>query len=120
MVPTDMSKLCFLIFFLGLNSAAFSQCKHSISLNKVVNETGNRDGGLIEVSVKSSDNYIAVLHIEKGSGPEKIAEKRGSGNAVVRFTGLDVQAIYQVQLEFLSDDTHCRKLQKSQITFESE
>ena len=121
MVPTDMSKLCFLILFLCLYSTAFSQCNNSISLKRVANETNKGNGGVIELSVTSSDQYVAVIHVEKGTGPEKIEEKRGKGNAVIRFDGLDVQAMYQVQLEFLSaDETHCRKLQKSQITFQSE
>lgn len=115
-----MRKLYFLIFCLNITGAAFSQCNHSISLQKTVIESGLEKSGVLEVSVTTSDNYVCVLSVEKGSGPQKVDEKKGQGNSVIRFKGIDINNIYQVQIEFLSDNTPCRKLQKSQIIFEAE
>ena len=115
-----MRKLYFLIFCISVSGAAFSQCKNSISLKKASNESRSGKGGVIEIAVTSADEYTYVLNIEKGTGPEKVEERKGKGNALVHFEGLDLNAIYQVQFEFLSADkkTFCRKLVKSQIFFE--
>lgn len=116
-----MRKLYFLLFCLSIASVAFPQCKNSISLLKTTTtENGSGKTGVVEVSVTSSDEYICTLSIEKGSGPQKVAEKKGKGTAVIEFEGLDVNHIYQVQLEFLSDNSPCRKLQKSPIIFQVE
>ncbi len=116
-----MYKLCFFVVFLFLSSASYAQCKNSISLKKVSNETKSGKGGVIDVLVNGSGAYVCVLNIEKGSGPEKISEKRGTGNSVIHFEKLEINEIYQVQVEFLNEDkTHCKKLVKPLITFDVE
>lgn len=116
-----MRKLYFLIFCLCIASVAYPQCKNSISLLKTeVKASGSQQTGTIQISVTSSDDYICTLSIEKGAGPEQIAKKKGQGTAVVKFDGLDISQIYKVEVEFLSDKSYCRKLQKSQITFYEE
>ena len=115
-----MYKLYFLAIFLLLSGASYAQCKNSISLKKVSNETKSGKGGVIDVSVSGSGAYVCVLNIEKGSGSEKVGEKRGTGSSVIHFEKLDVNEIYQVQVEFLAEDkVTCKKLVKSLIIIEN-
>jgi len=61
-----------------------------------------------------------LLMIEKGSGPQRVAIKKGVGSSTIRFEGLELNQIYSVEVEFLSDRSYCRKLQKSPIIFEAD
>ena len=115
-----MPQLYFLICCFFLSTASYAQCKNSISLKKVSNETKASNGGIIDISVNASGGYICILNTEEGSGPEKVAEKRGNGNSVIHFEKLNINEIYKVQVEFLTEDKAiCKKLVKSLITFEN-
>lgn len=110
--------LCLLLF---LSNSAFSQCKNSIALKGAFNENGQKEGGVIEISVVTSKDFTCSLSREEGSGPQKITEKKGGRDSIVKFEGLDVNSIYLVQFEFLSEDKKlCSKLQLSQIVIEDE
>jgi hypothetical protein len=115
-----MYKLYFLIFCLFFSGVGFAQCKNSVSIKKVARDT-DASKGSIDVSVIAEGGFICALIIERGSGPQKVAEKRGQGNSNVHFEKLDTDEIYQVQVEFLTEDkSFCKKLTKSLITFEIE
>lgn len=116
-----MHKLCLLIFCLALYSPAFSQCKNSIAVEKSLKEVNSKKSGSLDVKVVSGGKYLCTVNIEKGSGPEVIQRQEGNGNSVIHFKGLDITQMYLVQVEFLSEDkAFCKKLQKSQITFDAE
>jgi len=116
-----MYKLCFLIFCVFLIDNAQAQCKNSLAVKKVSDESKSGKGGVIEVSITGSGAFVCLLNIEKGSGPEKAQEKRGNGNSIIRFENLKTEEIYQVLVEFANEDkTHCKKLMKSLITIETE
>ena len=111
-----MPKLCLLLFCLTFCCHAFSQCKSSVSIKKISNETNVKNSGVLDVEVVSFGEYVCVLSIEKGSGPEQIQKRMGKGNSLVHFEGLEIDQSYLVQVEFLSEDNPiCRKLQKSPI-----
>lgn len=102
-----------------LSGKAFSQCNNNIELKRVSSESNNQKSGVIEVEINTAKEYVCFLNIEKGTGPEKIQEKKGAGKGIVRFEALDRNAIYQVLFEFTGEEKpFCKKLQKSQITFE--
>lgn len=114
-----MFRLYLLVFSILLCGSAFAQCNNSIELRKVVVDKSLSNNGVIEISVSTPGSYTCVLNSEKGSGPEKISEKNGSGTGVVRFQNLDKRLIYQVVFEFVSEkEPLCKKLQKSKITLE--
>lgn len=113
--------LLILLYLPQVNGKLVAQCKNSIALKKNVNKAKLDKEGTIEVSVASLDEYVCILNIEKGSGPLKIEEKRRKGNSIIRFEGLSLNAIYQIEVEFLSErKSMCRRLQKSQIIFEED
>jgi hypothetical protein len=109
-----------LLFCLLFSGSLCAQCPNSsVSVKRTANESQKPKGGTIDISVNTSGAYICVLSIQKGSGPEKIMEKKGSGNSVVRFEKLDVSQIYKVEVEFLNEEEpFCRKLVQSLITIE--
>jgi hypothetical protein len=116
-----MRKLYLLIFCLALYSPTFSQCKNSISVERSLKEVNSRKSGVLDVKVVSGGEFLCTINIEKGSGPELIQKQEGNGNSVIRFKGLDTTQMYLVQVEFLLEDKAiCKKLQKSQITFDAE
>jgi hypothetical protein len=91
-------------------------CVNRISL---VKSEKSSSGGKIEISIETSGNFICTLNVEKGSGLEKVVEKKGSGNGLVTFEKVSPNAIYLIQVEFLSEEnSRCRKLQLSQIIIE--
>jgi len=115
-----MYKLCFFIFCFFLSIAAHAQCKSSLTIKKVSNESKNGKGGVIEVSITTTGAYVCFLNLEKGSGPEKVQEKNGNGNSTIRFESLKQEEIYQVIVEFSDEDkAHCKKLMKSLIALEN-
>jgi hypothetical protein len=105
-----------------------AQCGNSIAIKKAaVLQSGLTKVGTIEVSVSTVHNYTCTLSLEKGSGIQKIAEKKGNGNSSVSFKELDPNGIYQVLFEFLPNNDNkistkdfCQKLQKSGIILEAE
>ncbi len=116
-----MHKLCLLIFWLSFSCPVFSQCKNSIAIKKLSNEANIKKSGVLDIEVISIGEYVCVLNIEKGSGPEQIQKHEGHGNSTVHFEGLDTKQSYMVQVVFLSENNPiCRKLQKSQIIIDTE
>ncbi len=111
--------MALLLFLSGAGFTSVAQCGNSISLKKAA-VPSNADQGTIEVEVRTSGEYICTLSIEKGSGPEKVQEKRGRGDGIVSFTGVDRNYLYKVHFEFLNEDKpFCNKLEKSGITLEA-
>jgi hypothetical protein len=109
-----------LLFTVGfcLPKAAFAQCSNSIKVKKAESEA-SRNSGAIEISVNTTKTFTCTLNIEKGSGPEKIQTKKGSGNQSVEFKNLDKSLGYQVVVEFIGEENKlCKTLQKSQIILE--
>lgn len=113
-----MHKIYLLLLNLLVAGMAYSQCNNSIQLKKTSVDT-NPEYGTIELAVSTSKEFICILSIEKGSGLEKVSEKKGKGNQTVRFEAVKRNASYQVQFEFIGEEQKlCRKLQKSQIIIE--
>jgi hypothetical protein len=118
-----MHRLSILFFSLLLiiSNSVFSQCKNSIALKKAVSKNELTGKGIIEISVSSSEEYQYTLNIEKGSGLQQVTEKKGKGDTIVKFEGLDTDLLYLVDFEFLNEDKkYCRKLQLSQIVIDKE
>jgi hypothetical protein len=107
-----------LLLLLLAPTAVFSQCENSIKINKVsVDKESNK--GSIEVEVSTTKEFVCTLNIQKGSGPSLVERQNGNKSAIVRFQNLDANKVYMVEVEFVSEPTqHCKKLQKSLITFQ--
>jgi hypothetical protein len=113
-----MRKLYLLLLNLLVAGIAYSQCNNSIELKKTSVDS-NPEYGSIELEVSTSKEFICILSIEKGSGPEKISEKRERGSQIIRFESIKRNEIYQVQFEFIGEEEPlCKKLQKSHIIIE--
>jgi hypothetical protein len=107
-----------IVICLAISVAGYSQCKNSIKLTRVEKNAGQ--GGVIEVAISSTNEFVCTLYTESGSGSKKVQDKKGYGTSSIRFDVQNANMIYLVQVEFLTeDDKHCRKLQKSEITFEA-
>ena len=103
------------LLFPTINSTV-SPCNSKISL---VQASLENNKGLIEISVNTSGKFICTLHTEKGIGLEKVSEKTGAGNSVIKFKDLGTESLYLVQVEFLdAPSPRCSKLQLSQIIIE--
>lgn len=100
---------------------AWSQCQNSVKVEKAAYSSQFKEnGGAIEVAVSAKGSFTCTLNIEKGSGPEKVASRTGSGTSTVVFDKLDINQLYQVNVEFSNEQSKfCRTLQKSQIILES-
>jgi hypothetical protein len=110
----------FLLAGLFLHRNLFAQCDSSIKLVKAKNDrTKVQNGGEIEILVTSNRDYTCTLLLEKGSGPEKLVEKKGVGTQKIRFDGLNKDELYRVVVEFPGEkNNRCRAFQESQITLE--
>ena len=107
------------LLFLAASPVAWSQCSNSIKLKNAVYSSAEKNGK-IELAVSAKGSFTCTLNIEKGSGPIKTASQAGTGSTIISFEKLDPNQIYQVVVEFASEENKfCKRLQKSQITLES-
>ena len=110
-----------LLFAAGffLPERAFAQCSNSIKLIKNTSIQSLPNSGVIEIAVTTTKSFTCTLNIEKGTGPEKVHQKKASGNQSVEFKNLDRRFAYQVVVEFFREEKQlCKTLQKSQIILE--
>lgn len=107
-----------LLFILTLSSATitFGQCNSKVTAKvKTVNETR----GEIVVEISTSENYICKLNAISGKGVEVIETQNGRGNKTIKFYNLDIAKIYQVDVEFTTEEKQlCKRLQKNNLIFE--
>lgn len=105
----------FLIFGSNMN-LAHAQCNSKISVEaKSINDTK----GEITVKITTSESFVCRLNSLSGKGTETLDSKSDRGNKTIKFSDLDKNKIYQVEVEFLTE-THvlCKKLQKNNLIFE--
>jgi len=109
-----------LIVFFGCHvSNLNAQCSSSLTVETATIPTENK--GAITVNVNTNGDFICELNIEKGTGPEKVEEKRGKNKSTVIFESLETSNIYQIRVTFFAEEKeHCKQLQKSGLTFEAD
>jgi hypothetical protein len=109
-----------IMFILCIPRQGNAQCNNSIALKRAVIQSVSENKGVIEIKVNTSDNFTCTLNTESGSGVKKVTTKKGQGSTVVTFQVSNINSIYQIEFEFLSEKGLCRKLQKSGIILEKE
>lgn len=96
---------------------AHAQCNSKVTAkSKILTETS----GEITVEISSSEAFICRLNTVSGSGIQTVDEQNGNGSKTLRFTNLDITKIYQVDVEFTTEEMQlCKRLQKNNLIFES-
>jgi hypothetical protein len=109
--------ILFLVFGTLTTEHAFAQCASKVEANaKIVGS----DLGEIKVDISSSERFICKLNSISGRGSELVQSQNGSGNSTITFSDLDITKIYQVEVEFITEEKElCRRLQQNDLVFES-
>lgn len=107
----------FFLFIIGSNTnLVHGQCNSKITAKaKSINDTK----GEIEVEITTAESFVCRLNSLSGKGPETLDSKSDRGNKTIKFSDLDKNKIYQIEVEF-ETETHmlCKKLQKNNLIFE--
>jgi hypothetical protein len=116
-----MRKLFYLFVFLFIGllfaQSSMAQCNSKVEAStKVINV----DSGEITVNISTNQAYVCKLNSISGKGIEPINSKRGNGNSTIIFSNIDTSKIYQIEVEFASEENKlCKRLQKNDLIFES-
>ncbi|NJN25052.1 MAG: hypothetical protein HC819_03220 [Cyclobacteriaceae bacterium] len=105
-------------FLMALTSSeTIAQCNSKIEAKaKSISE----EEGEIIVEITSSQGFICRLNTVSGKGIVQVDSQNGNGNKTIKFSSLDKYKMYQVEVEFLSEENKlCQKLQKNDLIFES-
>jgi len=114
----------FVILFFGLLiltslsiiNLTYAQCNSKITAKT---NSVDQERGEIIVEITTAERYICRLNSVSGKGIESIDSKNDNGSKTIKFSNLDKYKIYQVEVEFLSEeDKLCKKLQRNDLTFE--
>lgn len=93
-----------------------AQCDSKITAK--AKSTNDVKGDII-VEITTTGSFICRLNNLSGKGTETLETKNDAGNKTIKFSNLDKNKIYQIEVEFNSA-THvlCKKLQKNNLIFE--
>ncbi len=109
--------LAMTLAFTMVNDAQ-AQCESSVSAKAViVSETS----GEVLVEITTNESFVCKLNILSGKGTEEVEQQSKSGNASLKFTNVDISKIYQVDVEFTTEENKlCKRLQRNDLIFELE
>jgi hypothetical protein len=94
----------------------FAQCNSSV---KARAEIAGNELGEIKVEISTSERFVCTLNTISGKGTEKVSSQRGIGSKTITFSDLDVSKLYQIDVEFTTEENRlCRKLQRNDLVFE--
>jgi hypothetical protein len=116
----DMIRRFYFVLFLfsGILSTelVFAQCNSSV---KASAEIASNELGEIKVDISTSERFVCTLNTVSGKGIEKVNSQNGSGSKAITFSDLDVSKIYQIEVEFTTEENKlCSKLQRNDLVFE--
>lgn len=104
------------IFISAISNYAFSQCNSKV---KAETKTLTETKGEIVVEVTTSENFVCKINAISGKGVEAIDSRTGSGTKTIKFSDLDITKLYQVDIEFTTEQKQlCKRLQKNDLIFE--
>lgn len=115
----NMNRRVVLVLFVlisAVSNLAFAQCDSKVTAKtKTLSETR----GEITVEITSSGNFVCRLNAISGSGIEAIESENGNGSKSIKFSNVDITKIYQVDVEFTTEEKQlCKRLQKNDLIFE--
>lgn len=95
---------------------AQAQCNSKVNAQtRILAETK----GEITVEISSSETFVCKINTVQGSGIETVDRQNGNGSKTLKFTNLDISKIYQVDVEFTTEEKQiCKRLQKNNLSFE--
>jgi hypothetical protein len=105
--------------FVGVLSSHISkaQCESKVVASTSVSSNST---GEIEVKVTTSERFVCRINTISGDGIQLVDSRNGSGNSTLTFSNLDVAKIYQVEVEFTTENNRlCKRLQQNDLVFES-
>lgn len=108
--------LVFFVLITTVSNLVFAQCNSKVTATaKTLSETK----GEITVEVTTNESFVCRLNAISGSGVEAIQSQNGNGTKSIKFSNVDITKIYQVDVEFTTEEKQlCKRLQKNDLIFE--